>query len=58
MLAYFIAFRIIMIGGQLVISIIEVGGKLGIKSKNEDTIGRILKGLANGMSHFTATQDC
>lgn len=47
-----------MIGGQLVISIIEVGGKLGIKSKNEDTIGRILKGLANGMSHFTATQDC
>ena len=45
MLAYAIAFKILMIGGQLVSSIIETGGKFGIKSKNEDTIGRILKGL-------------
>ena len=36
-----------MIGGKLVEYIIEEGGKLGIKKKNEDTIGRILKGLAN-----------
>jgi len=36
MLAYAIAFKILMIGG-----------KLGLKSKNEDTIGRFLKGLAN-----------
>ena len=28
-------------------SIIETGRKLGIKSKNEDIIGRILKGMAN-----------
>lgn len=47
MLAYIIAFKILMIGGELVSSIIEMGGKLGLKSKNEDTIGRILKGLAN-----------
>jgi len=36
-----------MIGGELVSSIINAGGKLGIKSKNEDTIGRILKGLSS-----------
>ncbi len=46
MLAYAIAFEILMIGGKLVTSIIEIGGKLGLKSKNEDTIGRILKGLS------------
>lgn len=47
LLAYAIAFKILMIGGNLVITIIEAGGKLGIKKKEEDTIGRILKGLAN-----------
>ena len=36
-----------MIGGKLVESIIKAGGKLGLKKKNEDTVGRILKGLAN-----------
>ena len=36
-----------MIGGDLVKIIIEAGGKLGLNKKNEDTIGRILKGLAN-----------
>ena len=46
MLAYAIAFKILMIGGKLTESIIEAGGKLGIKKKNEDTIGRILKGLS------------
>lgn len=46
MLAYAIVFKILMIDGQLVTSIIEVGGKLGIKSKKEDNIGRILKGLS------------
>ena len=46
MLAYAIAFKILMINGQLVTSIIEVRGKLGIKSKKEDNIGRILKGLS------------
>ena len=47
MLAYITALKILMISGQLVKSIIETGGKLGLKNKNEDTIGRILKGLAN-----------
>lgn len=47
MLEYTIAFKILMIGGKLVESIILAGGKLGLKKKNEDTIGRILKGLAN-----------
>ena len=47
MLAYAIAFKILVIGGHLVATIIEAGGKLGIKSKNEDTIGRVLKGLAS-----------
>lgn len=46
MLAYFIAFRILLFGGQIIISIIEAGGKIGIKDKKEDTVGRILKGLA------------
>ena len=46
MLAYTIAFKILMIGGKLVESIIEAGRKLGIKKKNADTIRRILKGLA------------
>jgi len=46
MLAYAIAFKILMIGGDLVKIIIEAGGKLGLKKKNEDTIGRILKGLS------------
>lgn len=49
MLAYTIAFKILMIGGKLVAFIIEAGGKLGIKSKNEDTIGRVLKGLSNSL---------
>ena len=47
MLAYITALKILMISGQLVKSIIETGGKLGLKNKNEDTIGRVLKGLAN-----------
>ena len=47
MLAYTISFKILMIGGKLVESIIKAGGKLGLKKKNEDTVGRILKGLAN-----------
>lgn len=46
-LAYAVAFKVLMIGGNLVAAIIEAGGKLGIKSKNEDTVGRVLKGLAN-----------
>ncbi|MFC1528993.1 hypothetical protein ACFL5B_03705 [Candidatus Latescibacterota bacterium] len=45
MITYAIAFKNLMIGGILVESIIEAGGKLGIKSKREDTIGRVLKGL-------------
>ncbi len=45
-LAYAVAFKILMIGGHLVLSIIEADDKLGIKSKNENTIGRILKGLS------------
>ena len=44
-LVYAIAFKILMIGGQLVTSIIEAGRKLVIKSKKEDTIGQLLKGL-------------
>ncbi len=36
MLAYVVAFKILMISG-----------KLGLKSKNEDTSGRVLKGLVN-----------
>ena len=47
MLAYEIAFKILMIGGDLVASIVEIGGRLGLKSKNEDTVGRVLKGLSN-----------
>ena len=47
MLAYTIAFKILMVGGKLVESIILAGGKLGLKKKNEDTVGRILKGLSN-----------
>ena len=47
MLAYYIAFKILMIGGKFIESIILAGGKLGLKKKNEDTVGRILKGLAN-----------
>ena len=39
--------RILMVGGKLVEAIILAGGKLGLKKKNEDTVGRILKGLAN-----------
>jgi len=46
-LAYTIAFKILMIGGKLVESIILAGGKLGLKKKSEDTVGRIIKGLAN-----------
>ena len=37
----------LVIGGKLVESIIKAGGKLGMKSKKEDTIGRTLKGLEN-----------
>ena len=44
MLAYTIAFKILMIGGKSVASIIEAGGKLGIKSKKEDTIVRHFAG--------------
>ena len=47
MLSYAIAFNILMIGGNLVVSIIEAGGKLGLKKNNEDTVGRVLKGLSN-----------
>ena len=47
MLAYTISFKILMIGGKLVKSIIDLGGRLGLKSKKEDTVGRVLKGLAN-----------
>lgn len=47
MLAYFVAFKILMIGGKLVEYIVEKGGKLGLKDKEEDTIGRILKGLSS-----------
>lgn len=47
MLAYYIVFKILMIGGKLIESIILAGGKLGLKKKNEDTTGRVLKGLAN-----------
>ncbi len=47
MLAYTIAFKFLMIGGEIVKSIVEAGGKMGLKSKKEDTIGRVLKGLAN-----------
>jgi len=36
-----------MIGSRLTMSIIEADGKLGIKSKNEHIIGRILKESAN-----------
>ena len=39
-----------MIGCKVVASIINAGRKLGVKSKNEDTIGWILKGLANIIS--------
>ena len=45
MLAYTITFKILMIGGKLVASIIEAGRKLGIKKKNEDTIGKDIKGF-------------
>ena len=41
MLAYAFAFKILMIGGHLVESIIGAGGKLGLKNKEDDTIGRI-----------------
>ena len=46
MLAYTIAFKILMIGWKLVESIILKGGKLGLKSKEEFTIERVLKGLS------------
>ena len=46
MLAYVIAFMLLINDNKLIKSIIEAGGRLGIKNKNEDTIGRILKGLA------------
>jgi len=41
MLAYYIAFKILMIVGKLIESIILVGGKLGLKEKNEVIVGRI-----------------
>jgi len=47
MLAYAIAFKILMIGGKLVASTILKGGILGLNSKEEVIIGRVLKGLAN-----------
>ena len=47
MLAYYIAFKILMIGGKFIEAIILAGGKLGLRKKNEDTVGRFSKGLGN-----------
>ena len=47
MLAYTIAFKILMVDSKLVESIILAGGKLGLRRKNEDTVGRVLKGLSS-----------
>jgi len=44
-LAYLIAFQILMSNSRISKTIIDAGGRLGLKSKKEDTIGRILKGL-------------
>ena len=46
-----------MICGDFVKIIIEAGGKLGIKSKSEDTIGRILKGLSNTLNIYILIHD-
>ncbi len=54
MLTYTIAFKILMIGGELVKSIIESGGEMGMKSKEEDTVEGILKGLANVVLYFNS----
>ncbi len=47
MLAYVIAFMLLIRDNKLVKFIIEAGGRLGIKTKSEDTIGRVLKGLCD-----------
>ncbi len=45
MLAYLIAFMLLIEEKLISHTVIEAGGRLGIKSKDEDTIGRIMKGL-------------
>ena len=47
MLSYLIAFMVLIKDSKLLKYIIDAGkGRLGIKSKREDTIGRVLKGLS------------